>query len=95
MDLPESHYIENHCEGEINHLLSNKTQVECLTDNYVIEYDFCANWAEALGKVLTLGRKSGKTPKIVLICKDSEFSYLESASKAAPEIKAEILWIDE
>ncbi len=34
----EADYVNFNCDGEIEHVLSDRTRVDCLTDEYAIEY---------------------------------------------------------
>ena len=58
--------------GEIEHGLDDRTRVDCLTENYAIEFDFAKKWAEAIGQSLYYSAKTGKQPGIVLIVEDQK-----------------------
>ena len=49
------------------YLLDDNTRVDCLTDEYAIEFDFGPKWAEAIGQALYYGIKTGRKPGVVLI----------------------------
>ena len=76
---PEKYYQEQWCNeqgGEIEHVLSDGTRVDCLTDTHAIEFDFANKWAEAIGQSLHYAAMTGKIPGIVLIIeskKDSKY----------------------
>ena len=53
----EADYVDHHFKGKIEHVLPDRTRVDCLTDTYVIEYD----WGIGLN-IFT----SKKAPKQVL-----------------------------
>lgn len=53
--------------GEIEYVLDDKTRVDCLTDDYAIEFDFAYKWAEAVGQALYYAAKTSKKPGIVII----------------------------
>ncbi len=53
--------------GTIEYILADKTRVDCLTDDYAIEFDFAYKWAEAVGQALYYALKTNKKPGIVLI----------------------------
>lgn len=63
----ERYYQEQHCEGEKEYRLPDRTRVDCLTEEYAIEYDFGRKWAEAIGQSLHYGRMTQRKPGIVLI----------------------------
>lgn len=41
--------------------------MDCLTDQYAVEFDFSNKWAEAVGQALYYSMKTGKKAGIVLI----------------------------
>ena len=53
--------------GEIEYTLDDNTRVDCLTEDYAIEFDFAYKWAEAVGQALYYAAKTNKKPGIVLI----------------------------
>lgn len=62
--------------GKIEETLKDKTRVDCLTEQYAIEFDFGSKWAEAIGQALYYSIQTGKKPGIVLILekkKDKKF----------------------
>ena len=81
--LPEKHYQKETCNGIMEYRLDDGSRVDCLTDEYAIEYDFANKWAEAVGQSLYYAEKTGKKPAIILILKD------EKQKKHLP--KAEVL----
>ena len=66
----EADYVASTCEGVIEYQLPDRTRVDCLTDNYAIEYDWQHKWAEAIGQSLYYSAMTGKKPAIRLICKN-------------------------
>ncbi len=67
---PERYYQEAWCEergGETEVVLKDRTRVDCLTDEYAIEFDFARKWAEAVGQSLYYAVMTKKKPGIVLI----------------------------
>ena len=79
----EKDYQKETCNGVIEYRLDDGCRVDCLTDEYAIEYDFANKWAEAVGQALYYAEKTGKKPAIVLILKN------EKQKKHLP--KAEVL----
>ena len=54
-------------EGKTEFVLSDRSRVDCVTDNYVIEFDFAKKWAEAIGQALFYSAMTQKQAGIVLI----------------------------
>ena len=75
----EREYQTAFCEplkGETEHVLSDKTRVDCLTDEYAIEVEFSRKWAEAIGQSLFYSLHTGKKAGIALIVKgNKEYKY--------------------
>lgn len=65
--MNEKEYVIQHCSGQVEQVLSDKTRVDCLTDDYAVEYDYDHNWAEAVGQSLHYAAMTGKRPAVVLI----------------------------
>jgi len=57
----------NECGGVIEHILPDKTRVDCLLDDYAIEFDFAYKWAESIGQALYYGIMTNRKPGVVLI----------------------------
>ena len=57
----------NEAGGAIEHILPDKTRVDCLTDEYAIEFDFAYKHFEAIGQALYYGIMTNRKPGIVLI----------------------------
>ena len=53
--------------GKIEYILDDKARIDCLTEDYAIEFDFAYKWAEAVGQALYYALKTNKKPGIVLI----------------------------
>ncbi len=51
---------------------SDYTRVDCLTDDYAVEFDFASKWAESIGQALHYGLMTNKKPKVVLILEKPE-----------------------
>jgi hypothetical protein len=63
----EADYVYHHCQGEVEHVLPDRTRVDCLTETHAIEYDWGKKWAEAIGQSLYYSAMTGKKAGIVLI----------------------------
>lgn len=71
----EREYQECWCDnagGITEYVLPDKTRVDCLTDDYAIEFDFAEKWAESIGQALYYSMMTGRKPGIVLILEDQE-----------------------
>lgn len=81
--------------GEAEVTLSDRTRVDCLTDNYAVEVDFASKWAEAIGQSLYYSARTGKKPGILLIIeKNPEKRYLRRLNFAIDEAKLPIkVWL--
>jgi len=53
--------------GTLEYVLSDRARVDCLTEEYAIEFDFASKWAEAIGQALYYALMTGKKPGVVLI----------------------------
>lgn len=63
----ESDYVTRYCEGDIEHVLPDRTRVDCLTSNHAIEYDFGRKWPEGLFQALYYAKETEKRAGVVLI----------------------------
>jgi len=71
----ERDYQEVWCKqagGITEYVLDDGARVDCLTDDYAIEFDFAPKWAEAVGQSLYYALKTGRKPGIVLILEKKE-----------------------
>jgi hypothetical protein len=53
--------------GVTEFILDDGTRVDCLTDDYAIEFEFASKWAESVGQSLYYAERTGKLPGVVLI----------------------------
>ena len=93
--MSERDYQIAHCQGVLEYRLDDGSRVDCLTDEYAIEYDFANKWAEAVGQALYYAEKTGKKPAIVLILKnDKQKKHLPKAEVLCNkyDIKLEIIY---
>jgi hypothetical protein len=94
----EKDYQQDWCtlqHGQIEYVLPDKTRVDCLTEQYAVEFEFASNWAEAIGQSLYYAAMTDKKPGIVLIYeKDSDTKYLDRINKVIDENKLSIrIWV--
>ena len=81
-------------EGNIEYVLDDGSRVDCLTDQYAIEFDFAKKWAEAIGQSLYYAEKTGKQPGIILIIPtEKDMRHMEKIKKVVEAKKLNIkLW---
>ena len=68
----ERYYQEQHCAGVTEYRLPDRTRVDCLLEDYAVEYDFANKWAEAIGQSLHYARLTHRKAGIVLIMESSK-----------------------
>ena len=83
----EKFYQEQWCvehSGVMEYRLDDRTRVDCLTDEYAIEFDFAAKWAESVGQSLYYALMTGKRPGVVLIMEgDDDDRFLDRLNSLA------------
>ncbi len=84
---PERSYQEAWCTADVGQsefILPDRTRVDCLTDEYAIEFDFADKWAESIGQALYYAAETGKKPGIVLIIEngESDLKYIQRLKRA-------------
>ena len=67
----EKYYQERWCKGRgvTEHILPDRTRVDCLTSEHAIEFDWGNKWAESIGQSLYYSLQTGKRGGC---CVDSE-----------------------
>ena len=76
--MQEKDYVNKYCSGQIEYILPDKTRIDCLTDEYAIEYDYAKKWAESIGQSLYYAKKTGKKPAVaIIISKPSDRKYIQ------------------
>lgn len=80
--------------GEMEHVLFDRTRVDCLTDKYAIEVDFAKKWAEGIGQSLYYADVTGKKPAIVLIVGAGDEKYLKRVQRVADKFDIKIIVIE-
>ncbi|WP_321367633.1 hypothetical protein [uncultured Desulfuromusa sp.] len=77
----EKHYQQIWCDaarGITEYRLPDATRVDCLLDEYAVEFDFASKWAESIGQALYYGYMTDSKPGVVLILeKESDSRYLD------------------
>ena len=86
--MKEGDYVNMYCKGIIEYQLPDRTRVDCLTDEYAIEYDWAKKWAESIGQAMYYSKMTGKKPAVAIIIKNPyERIYIKRIEKANPDIK--------
>jgi hypothetical protein len=79
--------------------LPDKTRVDCLTDEYAIEFDFANKWAESIGQALHYSYITGRKPKIVLILdskyKNQQKIYYERVKRLGQKYNISVEYISD
>lgn len=84
----EKDYVNQYCEGTIEYRLPDKTRVDCLTDEYAIEFDYAKKWAESVGQSLYYAKKTGKKPAVaIILSKESDKKYIQRINDIDKDIK--------
>ena len=84
----EADYVDAYCNGQIEYILPDKTRVDCLTDEYAIEFDFAKKWAESIGQSLYYAKMTNKKPAVaIIIKKPSDRKYIDRIKKVDKNIK--------
>lgn len=72
--------------GVTEYRLPDRTRVDCLTDDYAIEFDFAPKWAESIGQALYYGICTDRQAGVVLIMeKETDTRYLERLNAVAEQ----------
>lgn len=84
----EADYVNAYCKGIVEYELPDHTRVDCLTDDYAIEFDFAKKWAESIGQSLYYAKMTDKKPAVAIIVKQpSDRHYIERIKKVDKNIK--------
>lgn len=88
--------ICNELIGDIEHVLFDKTRVDCLTQDYAIEVDWVKKWAEGIGQTLYYAKITGKQPAVALIVSRSnkDKRYLRRLKVVADELDIKVFVIE-
>ncbi len=86
--MHEKDYVNKYCSGKIEYRLPDKTRVDCLTNEYAIEFDYAKKWAESIGQALYYSKKTGKKPAVaIIIFNSSDYKYIERIKETDKGIK--------
>lgn len=76
--LTEKDYVNMYCSGIKEYVLEDRTRVDCLTDEYAIEFDYAKKWAESIGQSLYYSKKTGKKPAVAIITNgENDLKYIQ------------------
>jgi hypothetical protein len=92
----EKYYQTRMCDalgGEVEHILFDKTRVDCLTREHAIEVDFAKKWAEGIGQALYYAEVTGKKPAVGLIVGEGDQKYLKRLEKVARTHRIKVIVI--
>ena len=64
----EQIWIDKYCPNNQAHTVT--VLVDCLTDEYAIEFDFSNKWAEAIGQSLYYASQTNRNPAIFILCQN-------------------------
>ena len=82
---PEEYYQKLDCYsrgGVVEYELQNKTRIDCMLTNEVIEHDFASKWYECVGQALYYSMKTNKRGVCTLIVENQKDNkYVERAVK--------------
>lgn len=71
----EKEYQKLWCDkagGVMEYVVSGGSRVDCLTDTHAVEVEFAPKWKEAVGQALYYGKKTKRTPGILLILESKD-----------------------
>ena len=98
----EASYQHAYCSmhnGIEEYELPDKTRIDCLTDEYAIEFDFANKWTESIGQSIHYALMSSKKPKIVLILdskyKSEQMVYYERIKRIGEAYGIEVEYISD
>ncbi len=82
--------------GVVEHVLHDKTRVDCLLDEYAIEVDFAQKWAESIGQSLYYASQTSRKAAVLLIMEDrkKDEKYLRRLEDVSHKHNIDIWTID-
>lgn len=85
--MQEKDYVNKYCDGLKEYVLPDKTRIDCLTDEYAIEFDYAKKWAESIGQSLYYAKKTGKKPAVAIITsKKDDYKYIQRIREVDKDI---------
>ena len=85
----------HHLHGQMEVILSDRSRVDCLTNDYAIEVDFAKKWAESIGQSLFYAYMTKKKPAIGLIIDlPKEKKYLQRVERMCKKYNIKLFLIE-
>ena len=85
--MQEKDYVNKYCNGIKEYVLPDKTRIDCLTDEYAIEFDYAKKWAESIGQSLYYAKMTNKKPAVaIIISKEDDYKYIQRIRDADKDI---------
>ena len=84
----------NELNGVMEYRLSDRTRVDCLTQEYAIEVDFAKKWAESIGQALYYSQMTSKQPAVALIVADNEYRFVKRLEKVTDKFLIKVFIIE-
>jgi hypothetical protein len=79
----EADFTNHYCQGVIEYVLPDRTRIDCLLEDYAIEYDWASKWYEAVGQSLHYAMHTGRRAGIVLIVREAkDYRHVDKAYRA-------------
>jgi len=93
--LPEASHVDHYCKGQIEYRLPDKSRVDCLTDEYAIEYDWAKKHDECIGQALRYAVVTGRKPACVLIIKSpDDLRYLSRFEQSTTFVNVRLFTVE-
>ncbi len=87
-NLKEKDYVNTYCKGVTEYTLPDKTRVDCLTEEYAIEFEWASKWAESVGQSLYYAKMTDKKPAVAIIMKSpKDERYIKRINATDKDIK--------
>ncbi len=91
--LKEKDYVNQYCKGIKEYTLPDRTRIDCLTDEYAIEFDYAKKWAESIGQSLYYAKKTGKKPAVAIIMScENDRKYIKRIQDTDKDITIFEIW---
>lgn len=90
----EKHYQEKDCYqrghiATVEYVLEDYTRVDCLTEEYAIEYDFADKAYECISQAIHYGNMAGRKAKCILIQEsENDLKYINRAREIVKAINS-------
>jgi len=69
----EKDFIRDNClDGITNYKLKDKTKIDCINKDYVIEFEYAPRWKKSIKKAEDAALKTGKKPAVAIIMENAD-----------------------